>query len=201
MSDNIFTYILKVIKTVVILNFVFLASLPFVAEYISGDEILSASIGPSKDIEANIMLTENEKVTIVFKTEELFSNSELLNISLTDPQKKEFTWKKSFAASNKAGTQTIDFFSFTPETSGMYRIKINNAVFQTEIKIVSGMINPAGQLFYLPALLISLIVTLAGAFLLRNNGMNSRNFSLSGALNFFISLSLSLIIVNKIVGL
>jgi hypothetical protein len=206
MSDNMFTYALKIVQTVAILTFLFLGALPFVAEYISGDKILSGSIGPSEDLEASIMLTENEKVTIIFKTDEMFLNSdllnsELLNISLVDPEKKGFSWRKSFAASDEPGTTKVDFFSFTPEASGIHHIKINNADFQTEIKIVSGMISLTGQALYLPVLITSLIVTLAGAFLLRNNRMISRGFSLSGTLNFLISLSLSLLIVYKIVGL
>lgn len=201
MSDNLFTYVLKTVQTVAIFTFLLLGSLPFIAEYISGDEILSDSIGPSRDIEADIMLTENEKVTIVFKTDQMFLKSEVLNISLVDPQKKEFFWRKSFTASDKPRTTGVDFFSFTPEASGIHHIKISNAEFQTEIKIVTGMISPAGQPFYIPALITSLIVTLAGAFLLRNNGMSSRGLSLSRALNLFISLSLSLLIVYKIAGL
>ena len=208
MSDNIFTSIFKIIWAVAILNFVFLVSLPFVAEYISGDEILSDSIGPSKNIEANIMLTENEKVTIVFKTEERSMNPELLKISLIDPQNREFFWEKSFVASNKPETQnepgtqqTIDFFSFTPEASGIHHIKINNADFQTEVKIVSGMISPTEQPSYFPVLLMSLMVTFAGFFLFRDTRIGLRGFSFSGLLNFFIALSLSLIIVYKIIGL
>jgi hypothetical protein len=201
MSDTVFTYVSKIIITVAILTFILLVALPFVVEYISGDKILSDSIGPSKDIEANIMLIENEKVTIIFKTDEEAMDSESLNISLVDPQKKEFFWKKSFMASSKPGTQTLDFFSFTPEESGIYHIKINNADFQTEVKIISGMLTPSEQPFYLPALLMSFIVAFAGAFLLRGKRMSSRSISLNGILILFISLSLSLIIVYKIIGL
>lgn len=201
MSDNLFTYALKTVQTVAIFTFLLLGSLPFVAEYVSGDEILSDSIGPSRDIEADILLTENEKVTIVFKTDQTFLKSEQINISLVDPQKKESFWRKSFAASDKPRKTSVDFFSFTPEASGIHHIKINNADFQTEIKIVSGMISPAGQPFYLPALITSLIVTLAGAFSLRSNRTDSRGLSLSKTLNLLISISLSLLIVYKIAGL
>lgn len=90
MSDNVFTHIIRIIWLVAVINFALLIALPFTAEYISGDNVLNDFMGPSRDLEANILLTENEKVTIVFKTYELTLNSELLNISLVDPQKKEF---------------------------------------------------------------------------------------------------------------
>ena len=195
MSDNVFTSIMKVIWVVAFFTFFFSVSLPFVAEYISGDEILSDTIGPSKDIEANIMLIENDKVTIVFKTNEVISNAELLNISLVDPQKKEFFWGKSFAPSDEPSSTTIDFFSFIPESSGMYRIKINNADFQTEIKIVSGMITPSKQPAYFPLLIISFIVVFAGVFFSKSIRRGFNIFSLCDALIFIISLSLSLIII------
>ncbi len=209
MSDNIFTYIIRIIWLVAFINFFLLITLPFIAEYISGDNILNDSIGPSKDLEANILLTENEKVTVVLKTEEQALNSESLNISLVDPQKKEFFWEKSFTPipSDETGTQkeamtqqTIDFFSFTPKASGIYHIKISNADFQTDVKIVSGMITPSEQPSYLPLLLISLIVMFAG-FLFKSIRMGFRRFSFSGAINFIIALSLSLITIYRIIGL
>lgn len=209
MSDNVFTHIIRIIWLVACINFVLLITLPFIAEYISGEDILTDSIGPSKDTEANIFLTENEKVTIVFKTYERTLSSELLNISLVDPQKKDFFWKKSFTPtpSDETGTekestaqQTIDFFSFTPKVSGIYHIKISNADFQTDIKIVSGMITPSEQPSYLPILLTSLVVMFAGC-LLRSIRTGFRRFSFSGAINLIISLSLSLIIIYKIIGL
>lgn len=209
MLDNVFTHIIRIIWLVAVINFFLLITLPFIAEYISGDNILNESIGPSKDLEANILLTENEKVTVVFKTEERALNSESLNISLVDPQKKEFFWEKSFTPtpSDETGTQkeamaqqTIDFFSFTPKASGIYHLKISNADFQTDVKIVSGMITPSEQPSYLPLLLISLIVMFAGC-LFRSIRMGFRRFSFNGAINFIISLSLSLITIYKIIGL
>lgn len=208
MSDNIFTYIIRIIWLVALINFFLLITLPFVAEYISGDNILNESIGPSKDLEANILLTENEKITVVFKTEERDLNSELLNISLVDPQKKELFWEKSFTPAPSDGTgtqkeattqQTIDFFSFMPKASGIYHIKISNADFQTDVKIVSGMITPSEQPSYRPLLIISLIVMFAG-ILFRSIRTGFRKFSFSGAINFIISLSLSLITIYKIIG-
>lgn len=209
MSDNIFTYIIRIIWLVAFINFFLLITLPFIAEYISGDNILNDSIGPSKDLEANILLTEYEKVTVVFKTEEQALNLESLNISLVDPQKKELFWEKSFTpiSSDETGTQkeamvqqTVDFFSFTPKESGIYHIKISNADFPTDVKIVSGMITPSEQPSYLPLLLISLIVMFAG-FLFKSIRMGFRRFSFSGAINFIIALSLSLITIYKIIGL
>jgi hypothetical protein len=209
MSDNIFTYIIRIIWLVAFINFFLLITLPFIAEYISGDNILNESIGPSKDLEANILLTENEKVTFVLKTEEQALNSESLNISLVDPQKKELFWEKSFTPipSDETETQkeamaqqTIDFFSFIPKASGIYHLKISNADFQTDVKIVSGMITPSEQPSYLPLLLISFIVMFAGC-LFRSIRMGFRRFSFNGAINFIISLSLSLITIYKIIGL
>lgn len=209
MSDNVFTHIIRIIWLVAFINFFLLITLPFIAEYISGDNILNDSIGPSKDLEANILLTENEKVTVVLKTEEQALNSESLNISLVDPQKKELFWEKSFTPipSDETETQkeamahqTIDFFSFIPKASGIYHIKISNADFPTDVKIVSGMITPSEQPSYLPLLLISLIVMFAGC-LFRSIRMGFRKFSFNGAINFIISLSLSLITIYKIIGL
>lgn len=98
--------------------------------------------------------------------------------------------------------QTIDFFSFTPKVSGIYHIKISNADFQTDVKIVSGMITPSEQPSYLPLLLISLIVMLAGClFKSIRTGFRKFSFSFSGAINLIISLSLSLITIYKIIGL
>lgn len=209
MSDNLFTYIIRIIWLVAFINFILLLALPFIAEYISGDNILNDSVGPSKGLEANILLTKNEKVTIVFKTYERTLNSELLNISLVDPQKKEFFWEKSFTPtpSDESGTQkksvaqqTIDFFSFTPKVSGIHHIKISNADFQTDVKIVSGMITPSEQPSYLPILLMSLIIMFSGC-LFRSVRTGFGRFSFSGVINFIISLSLSLIIIYKIIGL
>lgn len=193
MSDNVFTHIIRIIWLVAVINFALLIALPFTAEYISGDNVLNDFMGPSRDLEANILLTENEKVTVVFKTYERTLNSELLNISLVDPQKKEFFWEKSFTPtpSDETGTQkeamvhqTIDFFSFTPKVSGIYHIKISNADFQTDVKIVSGMITPSEQPSYLPLLLISLIVMLAGClFKSIRTSFRRFSFSFSGAIN------------------
>lgn len=199
MSDKAFTYITRIIVTVAFLNCVFLFSLIFVAEYLSDDTVLSKSIGPSEDIQGNIMLTENKKVTIVFKTNEEF-NSELLNISVVDPQNREFFWTKHFTGSNEPRTTTSAFFSFTPEASGMYYIKISNADFPTEVKVISGMIIPYERPLYLPSIIISFMVLFAGSF---SKGVNKslKNFSFGDALNIVISLCLSSIIVYEIMYL
>ena len=197
MSDEVYTYIMRIIVTVAFLNFAFLLSLIFVAEYISGDTVLSGSIAPSKDIQSNIMLTENKKVTIVFKTNDGTSDSESLNISLVDPHNRDFFWTKIFTASHDPRTTTSTFFSFTPEASGKYHIQISNADFTTEVKVISGMIIPYEQPLYLPSIIISFIVLLAGGSI---KGVNKslKNFSLSDALNVVISLCLSLFIVYEV---
>jgi hypothetical protein len=158
---------MKIIVSLAFIIFAFLLSLIFIAEYVSGDTVLSDSIGPSKDIQANIMLTENKEVTILFKTN-VESSSELLNISLVDPQKREFFWEKSFTPSDDTGKreaiihQSVDSFSFTPKASGIYHIKINNADFQTDVKIVSGMMVPFKHPLYLPSLIVSFIIAFFG---------------------------------------
>ena len=83
----------------------------------------------------------------------------------------------------------------------MYHIKISNADFQTDVKLVSGMITPTEQPSYLTGLFTSFIIVLVGAFLFRGIRMRSRGFSLLGTLDFCIALFISLIIVYNIAGL
>lgn len=177
----------------------------FVGEYISGEKILSDSIGPSKDLDSDVMLTENEVVTIVFRTRERYPTSELLNIVVVDPQNKEYFWEEKFYASSKSVTRTRDFFSFTPEVSGIHHIKISNADFQTDVKFVSGMANPREQPLFLITMFVSFLIMFVGVLSLKYGtimeSIKSRRVSVKGALNFCIALSISLIIMYNTVGL
>lgn len=170
----------------------------------SGEEVLSNSIGPSKAIEENIMLNENEMVTLVLKAKAVTDNemdpenTEVLNISVIDPQNKESFWEKSFTATAKSG-KTIDFFSFTPESSGIHHIKISNADFETDVKLVSGMINPGTQPLFWKTLIASCLVAFIGIFLVRESGMRSKSFALGGMISSSIYLAISLRIVYNVV--
>ena len=48
---------------IAIFNFAFLILSVFVAESITGEEVISASIGKYNDIDESVMFTENEEVT------------------------------------------------------------------------------------------------------------------------------------------
>jgi hypothetical protein len=52
-----------------VFNFLFLGLLLFYEEYIKGEQILSDYIDPSKDIDADVMLTEDKVVTIFLEAE------------------------------------------------------------------------------------------------------------------------------------
>ena len=208
-NGNIFDYILKTIWSIGLLNIFFLVSLIFVAEYISGEEILHDSIGPSEDIEENVMLSENEPVTIIFKAKAVEGSernpalNEVLNISLIDPQNKELFWEKSFTAATDGKTnflsKKVDSFSFTPESSGMHQIKISNASYETDVKLVSGMIMVDKQPLFWKTLITSCLVAFLGIFLVR--GSNSKKFarSATGIISSSISLAISLLIVYNVV--
>lgn len=145
-------------------TFSFLILSVFVAGSITGEEILSASIGPSSDIDESVMFTENEKVTFIFSTTEQ-ARTELLNITIVDPQNTEYSWQKGFGGHNQSGEFIDDFTVFSPKSSGIHQMKISNADFNTDVKLVSGMIHPSEQPFYFKTLIISLILLFIGAIL------------------------------------
>lgn len=66
----------------------FLGLFSYYEEHIKGEQILNDYINLSKDINANIVLTENRVVTIVFKAKESYSDYELLKICVIDPQNR-----------------------------------------------------------------------------------------------------------------
>jgi len=202
--------ILKIIWLVSAFNSLFLGSLPFYEEHIKGEQILSDYIDPSKNINVDVMLTENEVVTIILKAKESYSDSELLKIAVVDPQNKEYSWEKNVSVSavsgrNGAVKEAKDYFSFTPKVSGVHHIKISNANFQTDIELVSGMANLYNQPFFLITLFVSLVIMLTGLFSLRERAITkliySGRLSVNEIFHFSLAILISLIIVHNVVSL
>ena len=203
-------YVLKIIWFVSVFNSLLLGLFPFYEEHIKGEQILSDYIDPSKEINADVKLTENEVVTIVLKAEEQYSDSELLKIIVVDPQNIEYSWEKNLSVSGVRGRNgavkgTEDYFSFTPKVSGVHHIKISNADFKTDIELVSGMVNPYGQPFFLITLFVSFVIMLTGLFSLRKKAIMeliySGKLSVNEILHFCLAISITLIIVHNVVGL
>ncbi len=155
--------IINIIFLIAIFNFAFLILSVMVAGSITGEEVLSASIGPSNDIDESVMFTENEPVTFIFSTEK--TRSELLDITIIDPQNAEYSWQKSFGKAHQSGTYVDDFTVFTPRSSGIHQIKISNADFNTDVKLVSGMTHPTEQPLYFKTMIISTVLLFIGAML------------------------------------
>lgn len=88
-----------------------------------------------------------------------------MNITIVDPQNKEYFWKKGFGGFNDAGQHSQFFMVFAPKSSGMYQVRISNADFDTNVKLVSGMTRPPEQPLFLKTLIISVIITIIGAIL------------------------------------
>ncbi len=200
--------ILKIIWFVSVFNSLFLGLLPFYEEHIKGEQILSDYIDPSKDINADVMLTENEVVTIVLKAKEPYSDSELLMIAVVDPQNRESSWEKNLSISAVSGRNgavrgTKDYFSFTPKVSGLHHIKISNADFQTDIELVPGMANPYEQPFFVTTLFVSFVIMLTGCFSLRKKAIMELMYSgkiVNEILYFCLAIPISLIIVRNVVS-
>jgi hypothetical protein len=210
-DQNKFTNdILKIIWMVSVFNILLSGLFLYAGEYILGEEILTDSIGPSKDINNDVMLTKSEMVTFVFETEEPYSSSEILRIVMVDPENTEHSWVKDFYGSTIGGSRGTergakDYFSFTPELSGRYHIEISNADFQTNVKLVSGMINPKEKPLLLAILFVSFLLMFAGILSLKDGAIKgfikSRSLSINGVINFLIALYISLIIMHNVVGL
>ncbi len=174
-------------------------------EYIKGEEILSDYVEKSKDISDDVMLTENKVVTAIFSTKETDSSSELLKIDVVDPQNREYSWEYEFYGSGLYGrsmTRNKDYFSFTPQVSGVHHIKISEADFRTDVKLISGMVNPHKQPLFLITLFLSFLIMLAGLFSLNERAIiesiKLRNLSINRVLNFCLAFSISLIIVYNV---
>ncbi len=207
--------ILKVIWFVSVFNLLFLGSLPFYEENIKGEHILSDYVDVSKDlngninskdINADIMLYENKILTIVFQAREPYTDSELLKVNVIDPQKREYSLEKTLNVSAVRGRAssgtTTEYVSFTPVVSGMHHIKISNAKFQTNVELVSGMVNPYGQPFFLVTLFISLVIALTGLLSLRKKTIMDLVYSgkIANELIYFcLTVPISWIIVNSVI--
>jgi hypothetical protein len=135
-----------------------------VAGSITGEEVLSTSIGKYNDIDESVMFTENEEVTFILSTSEI-AQTEVLNITIVDPQNKEYFWKKGFGGFDSSGEHSQFFMAFIPKSSGIYQVRISNAEFDTKVKLVSGMTRPPEQPLFLTTLIISVIITIIGAIL------------------------------------
>ncbi|MDD3246005.1 MAG: hypothetical protein PHF18_03965 [Methanosarcina sp.] len=156
--------IINIVFLIVIFNFVFLIVSVPVAGFITGEEVLSASMGLSHDIDESVMLTEDEPVTFMLSTLEQ-GKTELLNIAIVDPQNKEYSWQKGFGGYDKPG-EHIEFSTvFIPESSGIHQIRINNANFNTNVKLVSGMTHPTEQPLFFKTMIISTVLMVIGAIL------------------------------------
>ena len=161
--------VINIVLLIAIFNFAFLILSIFVAGSITGEEVLSASIEPLRDIDESAMFTKNEPVTFIFSTREPV-RTELLNITIVDPQNAEYSWQKGFGISHQSGdyqtgVYSDDFTVFTPKSSGIHQIKISNADFNTDVKLVSGMTHPSEQPLYFKALIISTVLMVIGAML------------------------------------
>lgn len=199
--------ILKIIWFVSIINFLFLGL--FYEEHMKGEHILSDYIGPSKNISADVMLTENKIVTIILKSKEPYLNSELLKIVVVDPQNREYSWEKNFSGLTLTGShgttvRNIDYFSFTPKVSGMHHVKISNAYFQTYSELVSGMVNPYEQPFFVITFFISFLIMVTGLFSSMNrktiDSIKLENLSVTGILHFILAAFIGLIIVHSVIS-
>jgi hypothetical protein len=136
----------------------------FVAGSVTGEEVLSASIGKYNDIDESVMFPENEEVTFILSTSEI-AQTELLNITIVDPQNKEYFWKKGFGGYDSTGEHSQFFMVFSPKSSGIYQVRISNADFDTKVKLVSGMTRPTEQPLYLITLIISVALMVIGGIL------------------------------------
>lgn len=160
--------IINIVLMIAIFNFALLVLSVFVAGSITGEEVLSASIGRYNDIDESVMFTENEEVTFILSTTAI-AQTELLDITIVDPQNKEYFWQKGFGGYEKPGEHSQFFMVFTPKSSGMYQVKISNADFATKVRLVSGMTRPPDQPFFLTTLILSIVLLSIGAILFGNS--------------------------------
>lgn len=204
--------ILNIIWFVSLFNSLFLVYLPYY-EGNRGEQILSDSIGPSmdlkgnvvsKDINTDVMLTENKDVTIFIEEEVRSLDTESLKIDVVDPQKREYSFAKTFSpALGHSGKwdATRDSFSFTPKVSGVHHIKISNANFSTHIELVSGRANLYQQPFFVIALFISFVIMLAGLFSLKKKAIMESMYSgkmVNDIICFCLAIPISWIIVQNV---
>jgi hypothetical protein len=145
--------------------------LPYYEESVKCEQILSDFIDSSKDINANVMLTENKVVTIFLDVYGLYPGSEeLLKIVVIDPENRKYSWEEKISGSTTKGFHE-NHFSFTPKASGVHHIEISNAIFETDIRVVSGMVNLYEQPSFVTILFLSLVVTLTGLFSIKKKAV------------------------------
>lgn len=145
----------KAIKDILIImvaiNFiVVLGSLLLLKNY-SGDVVLSGTIGPGEILEGKSMLTEGKDVTFIFTS----GGASEFHIGILDPDGFEYFWTKRFRILDRRRDTTDYTFTFTPKSTGTYYFKITDASYRTDVKLVSGMINPTKNGF---------VFVIAGAF-------------------------------------
>jgi hypothetical protein len=191
----------------------FLVYLPSYEEQ-KGEQILNDYIGPkmdlkgnvmSKEINADFMLTEDKDVTVIFESEVRPSNTETLKIDLVDPQKREYSWDKTFSSAlGRSGKwdASKEYFSFTPKVSGVHHLKISNAIFNTDVSIISGMVNLYDQPFFVVTLFLSFVIMLTCLFSLRKKAIMESMYSgkiVNDIICFCLAVPISWIIVHNIV--
>ena len=149
---------------------------------------------------------ENKILTIVFQAREPYTDSELLKVNVIDPQKREYSLEKTLNVSALRGRAstgtTTEYVSFIPVVSGMHHIKISNAKFHTNVELVSGMVNPYGQHFFLVTLFFSLVIALTGLLSLRKKTIMDLVYSgkIANELIYFcLTVPISWIIVISVI--
>jgi hypothetical protein len=170
-KNSLANSIFKVIWFVAVFNSLFLVYLPYYEESVKCEQILSDFIDSSKDINANVTLAENEAVTIFLDVYGLYPGSEeLLKIVVIDPENRKYSWEENISGSTTKGFHE-NHFSFTPKASGVHHIEISNAIFETDIRVVSGMVNLYEQPSFVTILFLSLVVTLTGLFSIKKKAV------------------------------
>jgi hypothetical protein len=198
--------VLKIIWFVSLFNFLFLVYLPYYEEHIKGEQILSDYIDSSKNINADVTLTENKMVTFFYEPLESNSYPELLKNIVVDPQKRKHSFDKQLYPSRRGihwnDPGTNDYFSFIPKVSGVYHIEISNATFFTDIELFSGMINPYQQPSFMIALFISFVIMLTGLLSIKKKAIMELIYSgkiFNEIIYFCLAIPISWIIVHNVV--
>lgn len=151
--------ILNVIMMICMFNFVFLIGSLFIVQRFTGDTVLTGSIDRGETFTGSPNFIQNIDVTFSFGTRVSggMSLSENLKITVRTPEGKEYSWIKSFSCNSdlddSEGVSCGDYtMIFTPRSTGTYNIKISDAEFNTDIRLISGMVNPTkkGLVFVVP---------------------------------------------------
>lgn len=150
--------ILNVIMMIGLFSSVFLIFSLFFVERFTGDLVLTGSINHGETLEGRPIFIKNNDVTFSFGTTVAGSGrSELLNIKIITPEGSEYSWVKKFRC-NPDSACTDNTMIFKPISTGQYYIKISDADFHTNIKIISGMVNPLKKpLIFIGAIVFSIV--------------------------------------------